>query len=100
MVVQHDYHVPKWLAFFYESKQIDGSRPQEDFAKPTGLEGSRQPMSPRAVYRLRLGGGKEFPSCRNSDGIKCSFTYEFEWLWEEECEATFVCSKLVGELLN
>ena len=69
-------------------------------ANPTGLEGGHLPMSPRAVYRIRLGAGEDFPSCRDSNSIKCSFTYEFEWLWEAECEATFVCSKLEGELLE
>ena len=80
----------------YVSK-IEGKRTQDEVPKPTEAEGGHRPISPRAIYRIVVDGRQDLPDCE--DEIKCSFTYELGWLWDVDCEATFVCSKLGGELI-
>ena len=78
--------------------QIEGNRTLNEVPKPTESESC--PISPRGIYRIVVDGREDLPNCENEgDKIKCSFTYELGWLWDVECGATFVCSKLGGELI-
>ena len=80
----------------YDVSKIEGKRTQNEVPKPADVEGGHHPISPRAIYRIVVDGRQDLPDC--GDGkTKCSFTYKLGWLWDVECEATLVCSKLEGE---
>ena len=50
------------------------------------------PLSPHKIYHIAAD-DKAMPEC---DQVKCSVEYEFQWFYEDDCQAVVVCSKMTG----
>jgi hypothetical protein len=59
-------------------------------------DGTFLAISPRTFYSLQLN-RTSLPDCPE-ESVKCSHSYSLKWLWDNECQANFVCSRLEGNV--
>ena len=77
--------------------QIEGKDPVTLLPSPSSLaRNETRPLNPTNIYRLSVD-HDDMPACAENE-IRCSTSYKFQWLWEDQCTVNFACSKLQGNI--